>query len=113
MMQIADQNDWIMTTSILKRMKKATKDAPKGVLRDIGLKNQHSYTIIDVREVQLDNGEIERLLFLRNPTGNFYMKDHEVWKGDWSRLSDKWTDHVRDQLDYWIDEGDIKKAETK
>lgn len=33
MMMIADSNDWIMTTSVLKRMKKHTVDAPKGVLR--------------------------------------------------------------------------------
>jgi len=61
----------------------------------MGLKNQHCYTIIDVREVTLDNGDLEYLLFLRNPTGNFFLKDHEIWKGDWGPLSDKWTDKVR------------------
>ena len=68
-----------MTGSVLKKMKQATKEAPLGVLAQIGLKNCHSYTVIDVKEVVLDNGELEYLLFLRNPTGNFYNKDSEVW----------------------------------
>ena len=95
MMQLADNNGWVMTASILKRMKKATDKAPKGVLREIGLRNLHSYSVVDVREVILDNGEIEYLVFMRNPTGNFFMKDHEVYKGDWGRGSSKWTDKVR------------------
>lgn len=44
---------------------------------------------------------------MRNPTGNFYMKEHEIWKGDWGPFSAKWTDHVREQLDYWVDEKDV------
>lgn len=84
-----------MAGSIIKKMKKSTKDAPKGVLKTIGLKNFHSYTVLDVREVVLDNGELEYLVFLRNPTGNFYLKDDEVWKGDWGPTSKRWTDKVR------------------
>lgn len=61
-----------MTASILKIMKPYLAKLPKGALRKVGLKNVHSYTVIDVREVLLDNGEIEYLLFLRNPAGNFY-----------------------------------------
>jgi hypothetical protein len=38
-MSIADKNGWIMTGSILKKMKKTTIEAPLGVLREIGLKN--------------------------------------------------------------------------
>ena len=94
-MTIADKNSWIMSGSILKKMKKFTKNAPKGNIKSVGLKNCHSYTVIDVREVVLDNGELEYLLFLRNPTGNFYLKDNEVWNGDWSPLSDKWTPKIR------------------
>ena len=90
-MRNADKNSWIMTGSVLKKMKAATKDAPMGCLKKIGLKNQHSYTVLDVREVILDNGELEYLLFLRNPTGNFYSKDSEVWQGDWGPRSSKWT----------------------
>ena len=94
-MTVANNNSWIMTASCLKKMKKKLKDAPKGVLKEIGLKNCHSYTVIDVKEVVLDNGELEYLVFLRNPTGNFFCKEDEVWKGDWSPLSDKWTTKVR------------------
>lgn len=112
-MQIADRNSWIMCGSLIKKMKKATKDAPKGVLKNIGLKNCHSYTIIDVREVVLDNGELEYLVYLRNPTGNFYLKDDEVWKGDWGPTSKKWTDKVRKQVNYWLTEDEIARAKYK
>ena len=71
-MMIADRNSWIMTGSVLKVMKKITRDAEMGVLKDVGLKNQHSYNVIDVREVVLDNSEVEYLLFIRNPAGNFF-----------------------------------------
>jgi hypothetical protein len=94
-MSIADKNSWIMCGSILKKMRPATRDAPLGVLKEVGLKNQHSYTILDVREVVLDNGELEYLVFILNPTGNFYLKTDEIWKGDWSPLSSKWTPKVR------------------
>ena len=112
-MQLADNNSWIMTCSILKRMKKTTDKAPKGVLREIGLRNLHSYSVIDVREVILDNGEIEYLVFLRNPTGNFFMKDHEIWKGDWGMNSSKWTDKVRKQVNYYVTPKDVQKAQKK
>jgi hypothetical protein len=91
-------------------MKKVTRDAPNGVLKKIGLKNCHSYTVIDIREILLDNGELEYMVFLRNPTGNIYCKEDEVWKGDWSPLSSKWTMKVRKQLNYWVTEEDRKKA---
>ena len=39
----------------------------------------HTYTILDVKEVTLDSGDLEYLIFLRNPAGNFYFKDYEVW----------------------------------
>ena len=96
LMEIADANSWVMTCSILKKMKDDLKNNPsETVLRDRGLRNIHSYTIIDTKEVKLDDGSIEKLLFLRNPTGNFYCKDHEIWNGDWAPLSDKWTESVR------------------
>jgi hypothetical protein len=38
-MSIADKNGWVMCGSVLKKMKKATLEAPLGVLREIGLKN--------------------------------------------------------------------------
>jgi len=39
LMNIADRNSWIMTGSVLKVMKKVTKDAEMGVLKSVGLKN--------------------------------------------------------------------------
>ena len=69
-----------MTGSVLKKMKKDTKEhEDEQILRTRGLRNVHTYTVIDVREVNLDTGGTEKLMFLRNPTGNFYCKDHEVW----------------------------------
>lgn len=109
-MSIADKNSWIMCGSVLKKMKKTTLEAPVGVLREVGLKNQHSYTVLDVREVVLDNGELEYLVFLMNPTGNFYFKDDEIWKGDWGPRSSKWTAKVRKQLNYYITEEDLDRA---
>ena len=106
----ADQNSYIMCGSLLKRMKKSTKNGGVGVLKDLGLKNQHSYTLIEVKEVILDDNKVEYLVFLRNPTGNIYCKDEEVWKGDWSPLSQKWTAKTRKQCNYWITEEEIKKA---
>ena len=94
-LNMADRNSWIMTGSILKMMKKTTKDAFGPILKQMGLKNEHSYTVIDVKEVVLDNKEIEYLLFLRNPAGNFYQKDDEVWRGDWGPLSSNWTPKTR------------------
>lgn len=69
----------------------------------------HSYTIVDVREVILDNGEFEYMLFMRNPAGNFYLKESEVWKGDWGPTSSKWTQKVRDQLNYHVTEEEMEK----
>lgn len=83
-MYTADRNSWIMTCSILKRMSNKLRDLPVDSLKKIGIKNCHSYTIIDVREIITDNDEIELMVFLRNPTGNFFLKDDEVWKGDYS-----------------------------
>ena len=69
--------------------------------------------MIDVHEVVLDNGELEYLLFLRNPTGNFFNKDAEVWQGDWSRTSSKWTPKLREQCQYWVTEESMTKAKEK
>ena len=112
-MSIADKNGWVMCGSVLKKMKKATLEAPLGVLREIGLKNQHSYTVVDVREVVLDNGELEYMVFLLNPTGNFYFKVDEVWQGDWGPMSSKWSTKVRKQCSYWTTEEDLMKAQEE
>ena len=102
-----------MTASVLKIMKPWLADLPKGSLKSVGIKNQHSYTVIDVREIVLATGEIDYLMFLRNPAGNFYQRDDEIWNGDWSPLSDKWTDAIRKQVDYWLTEEEILEAKKR
>jgi len=99
-----------MCGSVLKKMKKATKDAPIGVLKGVGIKNCHSYTLIDVKEIVLDNGEIDYLILMRNPTGNIYLKEDEVWKGDYGPSSQKWTPKIRAQCNYYVTEDDLKRA---
>jgi hypothetical protein len=84
-----------MCGSILKKMKESIKNLPLGTLREVGLINCHSYTIIDVREVLLENGDLEYLAFIRNPTGNIFNKRSEIWNGDYSPTSTLWTPKVR------------------
>jgi calpain-15 len=60
-------------------------NASKELLEKLGLIGNHSYGILDVREVKLANGKSERLLKLRNPWGDF------EWNGDWGDDSDLWT----------------------
>lgn len=64
-------------------------------LADKGIIENHSYTVLDAREVDLGNGNSERLVKLRNPWG------HKEWKGAWSNGSNNWTDYVRKQLNYY------------
>ena len=96
LMSIADRNGWVMTSSCLKRMSPQLADLPLNTMKTLGIKNCHSYSVLDVKEVILDTGEIEFMVFLRNPTGNFFLKEGDVWKGDYSALSSKWTDKLRD-----------------
>ena len=60
----------------------------------------------------MDNGDIEYMIFLRNPTGNFYCKDYEVWQGDWGPASKLWTKKTRKQLNYYVTPEEMKKAFT-
>lgn len=71
--------------------------------------------MIDVREVVLANNELEYLVFLSNPTGNFFMRDTEIWKGDWGPKSDKWDQNpkLRKQLNYEITQKEINKFRKK
>jgi len=94
-------------------MSNVIKKKPAGYLKSVGLKNIHSYTLVDVREITLDSGDIEYLLFLRNPTGNIFLKKEEVWNGDWSPMSPLWTPRTRKQLNYHVTENDIKRARNQ
>jgi hypothetical protein len=99
-----------MCGSVHKKMKDELDKAPRGILAEVGLKNCHSYTVIDVREVLLDTGELEYMVFLRNPTGNIFNKRSEIWCGDFGPLSEKWTPKVRSQCNYYVTEAEMKKA---
>lgn len=59
--------------------------ASKELLERLGLVGNHSYGLLDAREVQLEDGSIEKLVKLRNPWGDF------EWKGDWGDDSELWT----------------------
>jgi len=50
-----------------------------------------------------------------NPTGNFFMKDDEVWKGDWGPSSGLWDENpkVKAQLCYDLKPKDILKWKKK
>lgn len=38
---------------------------------------------------------------MRNPTGNIYLKDSEVWRGKWGPRDDEnWKPHIRKQCNY-------------
>jgi len=63
-----------------------------------------------VREVLLDTGALEYMVFLRNPTGNIFNKLNEVWRGDYGPSSDKWTPKVRDQCNYFVTTDQLKQA---
>lgn len=47
--------------------------------------DEHSYCILDAREVEDSENQRDRILKLRNPWKDFN------WKGDWSQGSYKWT----------------------
>lgn len=59
--------------------------ASKELLEKLGLVGNHSYGLLDVREVTLADGSTEKLVKLRNPWGDF------EWNGDWGDESDLWT----------------------
>lgn len=108
----AMHEDYIICASIQKKMKDAIKDKEKFYLPDkLGLKNCHSYHIIKIQEVELDNGDLEYLLFIRNPTGNIYLKDNEVSKLKWNpRDEESWTPKVRKQCNYYTTLRDYVEA---
>eukprot|EP00347_Sterkiella_histriomuscorum_P017724 403348238 len=62
-----------------------TTNAAKELLEKLGLIGNHSYGVLDVREIKLENGMQERLIKIRNPWGDF------EWNGDWGDDSELWT----------------------
>ena len=94
-MNNAAKHGSILTCSISKQMKRQIKDSEIGILKHLGLKNLHTYNIINVKEVIQEDLEIEYLLEIRNPSNHAFFRDDEIWKGDWGPESDKWTYKTR------------------
>lgn len=61
---------------------------------ECGLVNNHAYIVLEAK--QTSNGD--RLLKMRNPWG------FEKWTCDWSDLSDKWTQAIRDELNWQLED---------
>eukprot|EP00755_Sulcionema_specki_P013469 Sspe_Gene.54032::Locus_29842_Transcript_1_1_Confidence_1.000_Length_3503::g.54032::m.54032/K08582/CAPN15; calpain-15 len=60
----------------------------------LGLQTPHAYGVLDVREV-VHNGQLVRLLQLRNPWGE---RSPRTWKGDWGKDWSGWTFNLRREL---------------
>ena len=60
----------------------------------------HAYTLLSVAQILDDDENQINLVKLRNPWGS------GEWKGDWSDKSDKWTDDIRQQLNYFDNRDD-------
>ena len=59
----------------------------------------HAYSLIAAKVVQLDNGQSERLIQIRNPWGK------KEWQGDWSDKSSKWSASTKQQVNF-VDKND-------
>lgn len=83
-----------------------TEDSSEENLKKKGLVGNHSYLILDVK--QIDN---KNFICLKNPWGR------TEWKGDWSDESDLWTPelkekvglNVRDDGTFWMIDNDFFK----
>ena len=61
----------------------------------MGLVNNHAYTLLDIKNVLDDSGNVVTTLAkVRNPWAG------EGYKGPWSDKSDEWTDSYKEQLGY-------------
>ena len=67
-------------------------EASQSLLESVGLIGQHSYGLLDVRDIDTKDGA-EHLVKLRNPWGDF------EWRGDWSDSSSNWTPELREELE--------------
>lgn len=70
-----------------------TTEASQALLESVGLIGQHSYGLLDVRDIDTKDGP-EHLVKLRNPWGDF------EWKGDWSDTSSNWTPELKAELEF-------------
>ncbi len=85
----ADMEDYIILTNV------HTGDALTSErLKALGLVDNHAYTLIGAHEVKDREGKFVRLLKIRNPWG------HGEWEGDWSDNSTKWTEELKERLEF-------------
>ena len=56
---------------------------------NIGLVPGHAYALLSAAEVLSSEGQLTKIVQVRNPWGNF------EWKGDWSDDSPCWTDFAK------------------
>lgn len=68
--------------------------ASKELLERLGLIGNHSYGLLDVKEVVDSEGEEVKLIKLRNPWGDF------EWNGDWGDSSELWTPELKKELSW-------------
>jgi hypothetical protein len=80
LMAEADAKDHIICASIDQASPEESKQ-----LQELGLVDRHAYSIITVKDVG-----VEKICRIRNPWGGEF-----EWKGEWSDLSDKWTDDLK------------------
>jgi hypothetical protein len=60
----------------------------------MGLLHNHAYSVISIVELDKGNGDIEKLLKIRNPWGSL------EWNGDWSDISQLWNDDLKKKAGY-------------
>jgi calpain-15 len=63
--------------------------------KEMGLVEDHCYSLLDIREVQG-----HKLCLLRNPWSRF------EWKGDWSDQSRLWTQEIKQAVNFNADGDD-------
>lgn len=78
-----EKNKYMMAASA------GSTKASKELLESLGLIGNHSYGILDVRDIIKKDKSKDKLIRLRNPWGDF------EWKGDWSDDSELWTPELK------------------
>ena len=64
-----------------------------------GIRNDHAFSIVSLAEVEDNFGQWAKIIKLRDPSGKI------KWKGDWSDTSTKWSNELKDQLNFADDVG--------
>ena len=83
-----------LPTQIEKLQNAELKIPSKGHYLSDGIYSGHNVAVVTIREVYDSNGNLARILKLRNPWMG------EVWKGEWSKDSELWTEQLKKALNY-------------